>query len=178
MMDESGQIRLEEFTCNDFQLLINWIDSDQFMFQFAGPAFTFPITTEQLAKHIEPNSRKVFKVVETKENNIIGHCELNNIDKRNKSARISRLLIGNPKSRNKGFGKKMIQTLLKYAFEELHLHRIDLGVFDFNKGAIRCYKQCGFKTEGLLRDSFVIENQFHSVYNMSILKPEWIKLKN
>jgi len=52
-----------------------------------------------------------------------------------------------------------------------------LGAFEFNKSAIKCYEKCGFKIEGLLRDSFVIDNQFYSVYNMSILKHEWKNVK-
>ena len=56
----------------------------------------------------------------------------------------------------------MISPVLKFGFEELGLNRIALGVFDFNKSAIKCYKNMGFKLEGTLRQSakvrrFVLE---------------------
>jgi RimJ/RimL family protein N-acetyltransferase len=43
-------------------------------------------------------------------------------------------------------------SVLKFGFDELGLNRIGLGVFYFNKPAIKCYKNMGFKLEGTLRD--------------------------
>lgn len=166
-------IRLESFTKADFDRFINWIDNENFMYQFAGPIFMFPLTHQQLDAYITENNRKIYRVIETVSNKIIGHAEINKIDSKNKSARLCRILIADKKDRNKGYGKLIITELLNIGFEELKLHRIDLGVFDFNKSAIKCYEHCGFKKEGLLRDSFVIGNDFHSVYNMSILRNEW-----
>jgi RimJ/RimL family protein N-acetyltransferase len=166
-------IRLEEFTHKDFNRLISWIDNEKSMCQFAGPIFTFPLTEEQLTDYISDNTRKVYKIIDIDTNNVIGHGEIGRIDERNSNARLCRILIADKNKRNKGIGTLIINELLKIGFDNLNLHRIDLGVFDFNKSAIRCYEKCGFKIEGLLRDSFVIENEFTSVYNMSILKSEW-----
>lgn len=168
-------IRLEEFTHKDFDRFINWIDNEKFMYQFAGPVFTFPLTEQQLSEYISDKNRRAFKIVEIKTEKVIGHGEIGRIDLRNKSARLSRILIADKADRNKGFGTLIINELLKVGFEHLKLHRLDLGVFDYNKPAIRCYEKCGLKIEGLLRESFVIENEFFSVYNMSILKNEWSK---
>ena len=51
----------------------------------------------------------------------------------------------------------------------MKLHRIDLGVYDFNKQAIKCYEKCGFQIEGLLKENIKFENEYWSTYNMSIL---------
>jgi len=170
-------IRLEKFTNTDFDRFISWIETESFMYQFAGPVFTFPITGNQLAEYISDENRKVFRVINTATDKVIGHGEINRIDRRNKSARLSRILIADKNERDKGFGTMIINELLRIGFEELNLHRIDLGVFEFNKSAIKCYEKCGFKIEGLLRESFVIDNEFQSVYNMSILRKEW-ELRN
>ena len=47
----------------------------------------------------------------------------------------------------------MMMEILKIAFDELQLHRVSLGVFDFNHSAIACYEKVGFVKEGLLRDA-------------------------
>ena len=47
--------------------------------------------------------------------------------------------------RNQGYGKKMIQMAMKYAFEMLKAKKITLGVFDNNPSAYYCYKAAGFK---------------------------------
>lgn len=112
-------------------------------------------------------------MINTETGKVIGHGEINRIDLRNKNARLCRILIADENDRNNGFGTAIINELLSIGFEDLNLHRIDLGVFEFNKSAIKCYEKCGFKIEGLLRDSFVIGNKFLSVYNMTILKSEW-----
>jgi len=59
--------------------------------------------------------------------------------------------------------------LVRIGFSELKLHRLDLGVFDFNKQAIKCYQNCGFEIEGVLKDNMRFGDTFWSSYNMSIL---------
>lgn len=166
-------IRLEEFKHNDFNRFINWIDNEKFMYQFAGPIFTFPVTEKQLTEYISDKNRQAFKIIEIKTEKVIGHAEIGRIDLKNKSARLCRILVAEKADRNKGFGTLIINELLKIGFGNLNLHRIDLGVYDFNKSAIRCYEKCGFKIEGLLRESVVFEDEYLSIYNMSILKDEW-----
>jgi RimJ/RimL family protein N-acetyltransferase len=170
-------IKFEKFTETDFNRFISWIDSERFMYQFAGSGFTFPITKSQLNHYISEEFRYIYRVIDIELNKVIGHGEINKIDLRNKKARLCRILVGNKTDRNKGYGEQIINGLLEIGFVDLGLHRLDLGVFDFNISAIKCYEKCGFRTEGLFRDYFVIENDFYSVYNMSILRDEWIKNK-
>lgn len=162
-------IRLEKFDKTDFNRLINWIDSEESMIQFCGPIFNYPITHEQLDKYINADNRLVYKAINTESSEIIGHAEINKIDKKNKSARICRVLIGDKVNRNKGFGKMIIKELIRIGFSDLQLHRLDLGVFDFNHQAIQCYKDCGFEIEGLLKDTTKMGNDYWSIYNMSII---------
>ncbi|HEX2955436.1 MAG TPA: GNAT family protein [Chitinispirillaceae bacterium] len=162
-------IRLEKFDTSDFDRLISWIDSEESMIQFSGPVFKYPVTHGQLDKYVNADNRLVFKVINSDSGEIIGHAELNNIDNKNKSARICRILIGEKHNRNKGFGKEIIKALIKIGFYDLHLHRLDLGVFDFNHQAIKCYKDCGFEIEGLLKDTTKIGSEYWSIYNMSII---------
>lgn len=166
-------LNLTPFTKDDFDRFISWIVDEKFMYMFAGPAFTYPVTKEQLDNYISEPDRQVYAVIDEETNQIIGHGELNNINSRNKSARLCRILIADKNHRNKGYGEQLILKLLEIGFKEMNLHRIDLGVFDFNLQAIKCYEKCGFKKEGLFRDSFVIQEKYYSTYNMSILKHEW-----
>ncbi len=164
-------IQLEKFERSDFDRLISWIDSEESMVQFSGPIFSYPITHDQLEKYISATNRLVYKVVDIDAGVVIGHAELNNIDYHHKSARICRILIGDTNNRNKGYGKAIIKELIRIGFDELKLHRLDLGVYDFNKQAIKCYQDCGFEIEGLMRDSSRVGDVYWSSYNMSILNP-------
>lgn len=162
-------IHLEKFEKSDYNRLINWIDSEELMVIFGGQIFDFPITHKQLDLYIDQSDRLVFKVIETSSKEIIGHAELNAINPRRSNARICRVLVGDKKYRNKGYGSLIINKLVNIGFTELKLHRLDLGVYDFNKQAIKCYEKCGFETEGLLRDNMRFKEVFWSSYNMSIL---------
>jgi len=170
-------ILFEKFEKSDFDRLISWVDSELFMVQFSGPIFSYPLTHDQLETYSSATNRLVYKVIHSSDHKIIGHAELNNIDLKNQSARICRILVGDKENRNKGYGKQIIKKLLQIGFEDLKLHRIDLGVFDFNESAINCYLSCGFVKEGLLRESYKVGDQFLSGYNMAILDREYERLK-
>jgi len=127
----------------------------------------------QSSNYISATTVRVYKVISNAINEVISHGEINNIDKRNNRGRLCCILLAYSINRNNGCGEKVINELPKIAFDELKLHRVDLYVFDFNKPAISCYKKCRSKIEDLLRESFVIDNKYVSIYNMNILQSKW-----
>jgi RimJ/RimL family protein N-acetyltransferase len=63
--------------------------------------------------------------------------------------------------------------MLGHGFNNLNLHRIELGVFDFNPRAIHVYEKLGFKREGVLRDYLFSDGAYHDQILMSILDHEY-----
>ncbi len=148
--------------------------------QWAGTDFSYPLDEEQLNQYIkganEENSKiYIYKVVLDETNETIGHISLNNIDFKNRSAGIGKVLIGDARLRGKGIGQKMVIESLKIAFDNLSLHRVGLGVFALNEPAIESYEKVGFVKEGLLRDFRKMEDGYWSLWRMSILENEWRK---
>ncbi|MDM8362603.1 GNAT family protein [Bacillus thuringiensis] len=168
-------IKLEIFKKSDFKQLINWINSEEFLIQWSGNAFTFPLDEQQLEKYIESANTLAFKVVDEETSDVIGHISLGQIDNINKSARIGKVLVGNTKMRGRSIGKHMIKAVLHIAFDELKLHRVTLGVYDFNTSAISCYEKIGFVKEGLLRESKRVGETYWNLWEMSMLEYEWKK---
>jgi RimJ/RimL family protein N-acetyltransferase len=166
-------IELKNFERSDFKQLIDWIDTAPFMIQWSGSQFEFPLTDDQLEKYIQDENSRAYKVIYKESCKVIGHISLGRMDKRNQSARIGKVLVGDKKVRGIGIGQQMITEILKIAFNELHLHRVSLGVFDFNNAAIACYEKAGFTKEGLLRDSTKNDDEYWSMWEMSILEKEW-----
>lgn len=176
-------VELKYFERSDFKQFIDWINSPKFLLQWGGPAFEYPLTENQLERYIEnANNDKsetlVYKVSDKETGDIIGHISLGKIDRKNKSARVGKVLVGDKNTRGKGIGQQMIKEILRIAFDELQLHRVSLGVFDFNVSAIACYEKAGFIKEGLHRDSRKNGNEYWSLWEMSILENEWLKTKN
>ncbi|GET35556.1 putative acetyltransferase [Microseira wollei NIES-4236] len=75
--------------------------------------------------------------------------------------------------RGQGIGTEMVRKTLAIGFDRLDLHRISIGVFDFNKEAIACYEKVGFVKEGYLRESWRVGDEYWSIYIMSMLESEW-----
>ena len=121
---------------------------------------------------IEESEAFIYKAIEQDTQKVVGHISLGGVSKKNRSARISRVLI-DPESQGKGYCKQMVQAVLKIGFEELKLHRICLGVYDFNKAAMRCYEKAGMVIEGTNRDCLLFNGKWWSLVEMSMLEEEW-----
>ncbi|MDC3413135.1 GNAT family N-acetyltransferase [Aquibacillus sp. 3ASR75-11] len=175
-------VELKYFGPSDYEQLINWIDTPELLVQWGGSTFDFPLTEQQLANYIQNanndhSDKLVYSVIQSETGKVVGHISLGHIDKKNKSARIGKVLIGEKFARGQGTGQLMLKEILKIAFDALHLHRVSLGVFDFNKPAIICYERVGFKKEGLLRHAKKFGDTYWNLWEMSMLENEWLGKK-
>jgi RimJ/RimL family protein N-acetyltransferase len=172
-------IQLAYFEESDFEQLIEWIHNEELLLQWSGGMFLFPLTKDSMEWYLKDvndlatSTAFVYKVIDTDTNKVIGHISLGGISRKNKYGRITRVLIGDTENKGKGYCKQMIQAILKIGFEDLNLHRIELGVYDFNKAAIKCYENAGMKIEGISRDCLLTKDGYWSLVNMSILESEW-----
>ncbi len=173
------EIGLVPFGREDFQRLIGWIPDAAFLVQWAGTSqFRFPLDEAQLEEYLRPTqavppTRRAYKAVDRKAGEAVGHIELNDIDVRNRSARVARVLVGEAGLRRKGVGTQMLREVLRIGFCELGLHRIELLVFAFNHPAIACYEKVGFVREGVLRDARWHDGRFWDLVLYSLLAAEW-----
>jgi len=138
-------IILETFEKKDIPALLDWIKGSdaEFLIQFAGSKYRFPLDEKQLLDTLYDKSILVFKAIDETTGVMIGHCKLMKIDLPNKSANIGRVLI-KPNKRGLGYGYAMLKELIIYATSVLKLKHLNLRVFDFNQSAIRCYLKLGF----------------------------------
>ena len=81
--------------------------------------------------------------------------------------------IGEPEYWGNGYGTDAMQTFLRYAFLELNLHRVSLGVFSYNPRAIRSYEKAGFVLEGRERQAIHRDGNRQDALIMGILREEW-----
>jgi RimJ/RimL family protein N-acetyltransferase len=81
--------------------------------------------------------------------------------------------IGEPQYRGKGYGTEAMQLLLRFAFEELNMHRVSLMVVAGNARAIRSYEKSGFVLEGRARGADRRMGMRQDVVFMGILRTEW-----
>jgi len=168
--------KLEKFEKPDFDRLISWVDSEKFMFQFAGPIFHFPITNEQLELYISDKDRYAFKVIFLETGEVIGHSEIYNSG--NNVTKLCRILLGDKNFRGKGLGKEMVEKLAEFSFNNLLSTTIELNVVNWNTSAIKCYEKVGFVINPLKTSTTQFKNEEWISYNMILDKVEWGKNKN
>ena len=122
-----------------------------------------------------------FSIVDLKTDELIGNCGIMNIDNIDRIATVG-VFIGEKDNRNKGYGKEALRLLLDYGFNYLNIHNIGLKVFSFNDGAIKCYKDVGFKEYGRRREAYFVNGKYYDSICMDILAKEFnesfIKNKN
>ena len=107
----------------------------------------------------------------------IGNIGLHKIDWKNRVAKLG-IVIGERDYWGRGYGTEAIRTMLRYAFLELGLNRVELEVYDFNERAIRCYEKAGFVREGVRRQALYREGRFHDVILMGILQEEFMEVND
>lgn len=74
---------------------------------------------------------------------------------------------------DRGFGTAATRLVLRFGFEDLKLHRIELRVVKYNLRAIRSYQKAGFVTEGVERETVLLDGQWYDDVRMAILEHEF-----
>ncbi|MFZ5721737.1 MAG: GNAT family N-acetyltransferase [Pseudomonadota bacterium] len=83
---------------------------------------------------------------------LVGTANLVDIDWKNNNA-FHGMMIGDPGMRGKGVGVDVIMAVMRYAFDELHLRRLDGSMVAYNEASLAVYcGKCGWKEEGRQRD--------------------------
>jgi diamine N-acetyltransferase len=100
---------------------------------------------------------------------IIGFVALTKIHPVHRCAELS-VRIGAEGDRGKGYGAAAIALALRYAWNQLNLHRVHLTVFSTNQRAIGAYNASGFQCEGLLRQAAFINGAWCDVIQMGVLR--------
>ncbi len=178
-----GKIEFHRFTREDFPSMLSWARSPEFLLQWAGRTFQWPLDKAQLETYLadsesEPPRRVLFTAVDSEDGRVLGHIGLRDIDFTDSTAMISCVLVGEEQARGKGVGTAMMRRICDFGFGDLDLHRLELYVFDFNRSAIACYERAGFQLEGALRDKRKLGRDYWTLCIMSLLKPEWEKVRS
>lgn len=109
--------------------------------------------------------------IEDQVGNLVCHTTLWGANLPARSAVFS-IILG-PSFVNKGYGTDATQTMVRYGFEELGSHRIELQTWAFNTRAIRAYENAGFTREGVRRAATFHGGDFHDEVLMGILEVEY-----
>ncbi|NLJ91422.1 MAG: GNAT family N-acetyltransferase [Clostridiales bacterium] len=141
--------------------------------------YSFPISKVQQNRWFEANSNNnsnIRLIIETEEDGAIGFANLVDIDWKNRRA-FHGIKIANKQFRSRGIGTDTVMAIMKYAFEELNLNRLEGTIIEYNKPSLKLYcDKCGWKIEGTKRKAVFKGNEYHDEYVLGILKEDYLEL--
>jgi RimJ/RimL family protein N-acetyltransferase len=177
--DYGKGIRLRALTKKDAITTCSWRNNNEIRQFYSGHPFYVNIEKEEawfdkiLCLDIPLTS---FGIEERKSNCLIGITFLKDINLINRTAEFA-IFIGDDNARGKGYGREATINTIDFAFNQLNLNRVFLKVQENNQKALHLFENCGFIKEGLLRECTYKNGQYQNEVVMSVLKPEYIRMK-
>lgn len=162
---------------DDLEIMQKWANDPSIQYMLGG--WHFPVNRndqEKWHQNLSCNSMNQRFLVVNSSNNKIGMANLLNINFKDGNAELGLLL--DPEYQGKGYGKEIVETLMKYAFQELRLNRLETSIIAINIPSLNLFlKKCNWKQEGILRNWYFRKNEFIDKIILGILSNEYKQIK-
>ena len=136
-------------------------------------SFDFHKTWFSKLKDDEKNQRLA---IEAPDAGLIGISSIIDIDYRNNHAWHG-VMLGDVDIRGKGYGKDAVMATMRYAFDELHLERLDGQMIEYNEGSVAFYcDKLGWKKEGVRRNWFYRKGRYWDQVVVGITREDYDRL--
>ena len=166
-----GSCLLADFDRDFAPMVASWVYSDRELFWLA-PRTEPPLTSGKVIAWCTPASSPLL-LWHNDENDPIGYAELNFMPGEKTHLWIGHCLI-RPDRRGMGFGHRIVELLLREAFDRRRALAVSLVVFPDNAAAIRCYRTAGFVH---VREQFKYmpaTGRQHCMLEMRIRRPQYV----
>ena len=140
---------LRDYKEEDGSVIAGWIRSEEELYKWSADRFNkYPLSGDDMNENYAPqiDTGRFYPLTAVDDNeDVMGHFIIRYPGADDDSSVRFGFVIVDPSLRGKGCGKEMLRLGIAYVREHLSASRIDLGVFDNNPGAKRCYEAVGFR---------------------------------
>jgi len=168
---EGELVRLRPMQESDLPSFVAWLadrDVTRWLAEMGEPPTIEDEFDWYQRKREDPEN--VLWAIETLEGRLMGNIELR-LAPHAKRAELG-VAIHDKTQWNQGYGTDAVCLVLGYAFDELHLNRIELTTDEKNLRAIRVYEKLGFQREGLLRGHRLVDGVYGNTLVMGLLRDD------
>lgn len=176
MIIKGKNVLLRPITLADAERFVVWFNDPEVNKFLHRRSMTFEQEKEWI-NSLPKNQQEFNLAIDTSDGVHIGSVGLRNIDEVYHYADFG-IMIGDKNYWNKGLGSEATNLILSHGFEQLHLHRIELDVYEYNERAIKVYERIGFIKEGVKREHVLWQGKFYDTILMGMLASEWEKKKD
>ncbi|MDR0948254.1 MAG: GNAT family N-acetyltransferase [Lachnospiraceae bacterium] len=160
-----GNVYLRQLAVSDRNDMLEWMKDPSVnqWFQFDTGKATIESVTKFITENREPKAspRNVHYAICAESDEYCGTVSLKNIDYASKNADFAIALRS--KMQGQEIGYLATKAILRYAFQDLHLHKVYLNVLSHNQKAIRFYEKIGFVYEGESIDHVYKNGEYYSL---------------
>lgn len=117
--------------------------------------WSFPVSAteqEEWFSHAIKDKANLRFVIELLDREAVGIATLTGIDWKNRRATHGIKLL---KTKQKGIGTDTVMAVMRYAFDELNLNRLDGSWYEDNLPSQKLYKKCGWNVEGVRKKLYL-----------------------
>lgn len=170
-------ITLKAIEIEDLELLNKWGNDPEIQYWLGG--WHFPTSKNDILKwynNLSVSSLNQRFSIYVDDLGLIGTANLVDIDWKNKNA-FHGMLLGDKEIRGKGYAVDTVMAIMKYAFEELGLNRLDGSMIEYNVASLKMYiGKCGWKEEGRQKNWYFRKNRYWDRIMVGITREDYFEL--
>jgi RimJ/RimL family protein N-acetyltransferase len=161
----------------DLELLHKWSNDPEIQYWLGGWHVPSSLNImKEWFNRITHDNNNIRFAIEHKELGFIGTANLVEINWKDRNA-FHGMLLGDKDIRGKGIGVDVVMSIMKYAFEDLGLKRLDGSMIEYNKGSLKLYiEKCGWKQEGVKENWYYRKSRYWNKVIVGITKEDYFEL--
>lgn len=113
-------------------------------------------------------------IIETEKDGAVGLISLEDIDWRHRSFQVP-LKLMEKRINLVGVGIDAHMAMLRYAFDELQMHRAWGATLEYNQASLNMQKRCGYTMEGRSRSAIYKNGKYHDLILTGLLRNEYYR---
>lgn len=169
------RVRLTGVSHDDLPTMAGWYEDAGFL-RLMDAVVARPKTAADLKEWLDQanksNNGYLLGIRPVGDDELLGFVELDGILWNQQTAFLG-IAIGARAHWDQGYGTEAMELALRFAFDELNLHRVSLTVFSYNLRAIALYEKLGFQREGIQRETLHRDGQRYDLVWYGLLRREW-----
>ena len=168
------RVYLRALEPDDYKTSILWRKDDEIWGMLGGAKYFVSEAYERswVEKSIFDSKDLKLAICLIEDDKYIGNVYMTDINMINRSCH-SHVLIGDKDYWGRGYAREALMLAVDYMFKERNIHRIQANILESNIASLKMHEKCGYKVEGLLRDSVYKNGAYQSQYVLSLLKEEY-----
>ncbi len=160
---------------HDPEIEAQWTQDPEYLHNVEpGPAL--PHSPQFIKKRYEEDVKDkrhfVFALRTRADDRLIGFAALRWHEWTHQTAFLS-LAIGKAEDRDRGYEAEALELMLRYAFMELNLHRVNAIVLEHNQAWLRLLERAGFQIEVRRREAIRHAGRRWDALHLGLLRKEW-----